>query len=88
MILTVLATRNKKSGQFGRFDLSPHQEAKPIIEQYSVAVLEADEKNLVLLKELELYCLGTFDTATGVIASKEPEFLLDLGAVTYGGKES
>lgn len=87
MIMQVLATKNKKSGQFGRFDLSVLSEDKDIIQQYSIAVLEADEKSLVLLKELELYKLGTFDTDTGLIDSTSPQFLLDLGSVSYGGKK-
>lgn len=87
MMLTILCTRNKKSGQYGRFDFSASQDVEAIKESYATAVLEADEKSLILLKELDLYILGTFETATGVIESKEPEFLLDLGAITYGGKE-
>lgn len=86
MILEIYATRNKKSGQFGKLDLQPFDE-KVAIENYSVAYLEATEESKLLLKELDLYHLGHYDTETGIIDKVDPVLLLDLGAVTYGGKK-
>lgn len=86
MILEIYCTRNKKSGQFGKFDLQPFDE-KVAIENYSVAYLEATDDNKLLLKELDLYHVGSYDTATGKIAVIDPVLLLDLGAVTYGGNK-
>lgn len=83
MILNVYATRNKKSGQFGKIDLQI-MDKKTAIESYSISVLEADEKSKILLAELDLYYLGTYDTATGLIDDNKPELLIDLGAVSYG----
>lgn len=85
MILNVYATRNKKSGQFGKLDLQI-MDKKQAVESYSISALEADEKSKILLKELDLYHVGTYDTATGKITGNDPELLLDLGAVSYGGK--
>lgn len=87
MTLQVYATRNKKSGQFGKLDLQPFEE-KVAIENYSTAYLEASEQSKVLLKELDLYHLGEYDTATGKLIAIEPVLLLDLGAVVYGGQDS
>lgn len=83
MILNLYVTRNKKSGQYGqiRAELMSQEQAK---ESYSISKLEAPADQSKLLDELELYCLGTYDTATGVIKPCEPVFLLDLGAVSYG----
>lgn len=87
MILQVYATRNKKSGQFGKLDLQPYED-KVAIENYSTAYLEATEQSQTLLKELDLYHLGEYDTTTGKLKAIDPVLLLDLGAVTYGGKDS
>lgn len=86
MILHIYATRNKKSGQFGKLDLQI-MDKKQAIESYSVSVLEADEKSKILLNELDLYHIGTYDTATGKVEENTPELLIDLGAVSYGKQE-
>ena len=87
MIYQVYVTRNKKSGQFGKLDLQPFDE-KAAIENYSCAYLEATEESKTLLKELDLYHIGSYDTMTGVLAPITPVLLIDLGAVTYGRKEA
>lgn len=86
MILEIYCTRNKKSGQFGKLDLQPFEE-KVAIENYSIAYLEATEESKLLLKELDLYHIGSYDTATGKVLAIEPVLLLDLGAVVYGGNK-
>lgn len=85
MKLYCYATRNKKSGQFGKIDLQPFAEdvAK---ENYATAYLEATKESQLLLKELDLYFLGNYDTGTGQLLPVDPVMLLDLGAVTYGGE--
>lgn len=87
MTLEIYATRNKKSGQYGKPDFNVMNE-KQAKENYTIAALEADEKSKILLAELDLYHLGSYDTETGAIVSIEPVHLLDLGAVKYGGKEN
>lgn len=86
MILNLYVTRNKKSGQYGqiRGELMSQEQAK---ESYSISKLEAPADQSKLLDELDLYCLGTYDTATGKISACEPVFLLDLGAVSYGNRK-
>ena len=83
MTLHLYATRNKKSGQYGKITAEVMDE-KQAIESYSVSKLEAPKDQQVYLDELELYCLGTYDSATGKIDAGDPIFLLDLGAVEYG----
>ena len=86
MILNLYVTRNKKSGQFGqiRGEIFSQEQAK---ESYATSKLEAPADQSKLLEELEVYHLGTYDTATGKIDACEPVFLLDLGAVQYGNKK-
>lgn len=86
MKLEIYATRNKKSGQYGKLDLNVMNE-KQAKESYTISALEADEKSKVLLNELDLYHLGSYDTETGAITSITPVHLLDLGAVKYGKSE-
>ena len=84
MILNLYATKNKKSGQFGKIAVEV-LDSKEILESYTCSFLEAPEDQRVYLRELEVYKLGCFDTATGSIVAQSPEFLLDLG--TIDGKE-
>lgn len=83
MILNVYATKNKKSGQFGKPDVQVmnHEQIK---ESYTCSFLEAPENQKVLLRELEVYCLGTFNTDTGIIVA-EITYLMDFGGLD--GKE-
>lgn len=86
MIFNLFATRNKKSAMFGKIDMELFDE-KQAIESYSVAVLEAGKEQRVLLDELDLYLLGSYDTETGIVTPVNPKLLLDLGAVTYEGRK-
>lgn len=82
MIYYLYASKNKKSGHFGKISseiMTPEQ----IASMYVVSAKEASDNEKVLLKELEVYCLGTVDTATGVIVNKV-DYLLDIGAVLEG----
>ena len=83
MKLYLYVTKNKKSGQYGQIkaEIMDNDQAK---ESYSISKLEAPVDQQKYLNELELYCLGSYDTASGQIVSNDPVFLLDLGAVTYG----
>lgn len=83
MNLYLYATKNKKSGQYGQIkaEVMNNDQAK---ESYSISKLEAPSDQQKYLDELELYFLGTYDTASGQIVANDPVFLLDLGAVTYG----
>lgn len=83
MILHVYATKNKKSGQFGKPDVQvmDHEQIK---ESYACSFLEAPEDQKVYLRELEVYSLGTYDTSSGVV-SGEVVYLMDLGVLD--GKE-
>lgn len=83
MKMYLYVTKNKKSGQYGQVkaEIMDNDQAK---ESYSISKLEAPVDQQKYLDELELYCLGTYDTSSGVIVANDPVFLLDLGAVTYG----
>ena len=83
MMLNVYATRNKKSGQYGKPDVQVMSEEQ-IKESYTCSFLEAPEEQKLLLRELEVYKLGTYDTETGVIAA-EVSYLMDLGAIDGKG---
>lgn len=86
MICNLYATRNKKSGCYSKVSgevLNKEQAA----EAYARSAQEADDKAKILLAELELYYLGTYDDKTGNISPVVPEFVLDLGAVINGGQE-
>lgn len=85
MKLNLYATRNKKSGQYGKIAVEV-LDSKQIVESYACSFKEAPEDQKILLKELEVYKLGEYDSATGVIVAVTPEFLLDLGSID--GKES
>ena len=83
MKMYLYVTKNKKSGQYGQIkaEIMDNDQAK---ESYSISKLEAPVDQQKYLDELELYCLGTYDTASGEIVANNPVFLLDLGAVIYG----
>lgn len=81
MINSVIAFKNKKSGNFGKpiFEVIPHDS---LVEAYTVSIKEAPEDQKERLKELELYYLGEFDTKTGVMKpAEEIEYLIDCGVV-------
>lgn len=86
MILRLYATRNKKSGQYGKIAVEIFDE-KEICESYACSFKEAPEDQKVYLRELEVYKLGEYDTATGCIVAATPEFLMDLGAIDGKAKE-
>lgn len=78
----VYATKNKLSGNFNEpkfYDF----EKDGAVEQFTISALENPSE---ILKELEVYFLGTFDTKTGIFVS-EVEYLIDLGAVLNGRQE-
>lgn len=85
MILKLYATRNKKSGQYGKI-AAEILDPKEIVESYSCSFMEAPADQKVYLKELEVYQLGEYDTLTGKIVALVPEFLLDLGTIDGTGK--
>ena len=66
MTLNIYATKNKKSGQFGKPVVEVYS-VEQIKESYTCSFLEAPEEQKVLLRELEVYKLGTYDTETGSI---------------------
>jgi len=82
MIMYLYATKNKKSGDFGKLSTELYN-CDQIKDLYINSVKEAPEKQRVYLEELELYCLGSLDTQTGDIKS-EKTFLIDLGSVVHG----
>ena len=83
MMLHVYATRNKKSGQFGKPDVQVMSEEQ-IKESYTCSFLEAPEQEKILLRELEVYKLGEYNTETGIIVA-DVSYLMDLGSID--GKE-
>lgn len=85
MIMYLYATKNKKSGNFGKVSTEVYEPEKAVV-IYSTSAKEAHEKEKVYLAELDLYTLGTIDTQTGVITSKV-EFLFDIGTVYVGNEE-
>lgn len=84
MIYYLYASKNKKSGHFGKIS-SEILTGEQILQLYANSALEAKENEQAYLKELEVYCLGTVDTETGIITSKV-EYLLDIGSVIEGAK--
>lgn len=79
MIKYVYATKNKKSGNFHdpSFEVFPKDNAAEV---YTVSAKEAPVQNHEVLKENEVYYIGTFDTKTGVL-TPDIEFIIDLGSV-------
>lgn len=86
MILHVYATKNKKSGQFGKPSVEVFDE-KQIKESYTCSFLEAPEDQKVYLRELDVYKLGEYNTATGEIVA-DIVYLMDLGSIDGKGKET
>ena len=85
MIVYLYATRNKKSGAYSKVT-GEALEKERATESYARAAMEASDESKLLLQELELYFLGTYDDKTGSICPVMPEFLLDLGSVIHGGE--
>lgn len=83
MIMHLYASKNKKSGQFGKVTTELYSKEQ-IIELYAASVKEAAENEKVYLKELDVYCLGSLDTQTGVIVP-EQTFILDVATLLVGG---
>ena len=80
----IYASKNKLSGNFNTPILHDFpKEAAP--EAFAISAKEAPKESRI--GELEIYYLGTFDTKTGEV-KQEIEFLVDLGTVVDGGKES
>lgn len=86
MTLYLYATKNKKSGNFGKpsGEIYEPEQAKAF---YNISVKETPKEQAKLMCELELYYLGTLDTETGIITNKV-EFLMDLGACYEQGTSS
>lgn len=80
MIKYVYGTKNKKSGNFNQPVYQDFSKDNAV-EAYTISAKEASSE---VIKELDLYYLGTFDTKTGLMTS-EIEFLLDLGSVCGNG---
>lgn len=85
MKLSIYATRNKKSGQYGKPSVEV-MASEQIKESYTCSFLEAPEDQKKYLRELEVYKLGEYDSTTGEIVAATPEFIMDLGSID--GKES
>lgn len=79
----IYATKNKLSGNFNEPKLYDFTK-ESAVEQFTISALENPD---ALVKELEVYYLGTYDTKTGLFES-DVEYLLDLGAVLDGRKAS
>lgn len=85
MILYLYASRNKKSGQFGKQVTCELYEKDQISQLYAASVKEASENDKVYLRELEVYCLGLLNTETGDI-KPEKTFILDVATLLPGGE--
>lgn len=85
MILQVYATKNKKSGQFGKPSVEV-MKPEQIKESYTCSFLEAPEDQKKYLRELEVYKLGEYDTATGKIVA-DIVYLMDLGSIDGKAEE-
>ena len=83
MIKYVYGFRNKLSGNFGdpRYEVLEKDDA---VEAYTISAKEASQESKVLMKELELYYLGTFDTKTGKAELVDPESLLAFDGIING----
>ena len=73
----VYTTKNLKSGNFNvpQFHDFKKEDAAEVF-----AISAREIKDVEMLKELDVYYLGTFDTKTGVFTS-EVEFVLSLASV-------
>ena len=81
MTCYLYATKNKKSGDFGKISTELYNKEQ-IKDLYINSVKEMPKDRQTLMQELELYAVGSIDTKTGIVTPKV-EFLLDLGSVAY-----
>lgn len=81
MTCYLYATKNKKSGDFGKISTELYNRDQ-IKDLYINSVKEMPKDKQSLMSELELYSVGFIDTKTGVV-TPQVEFLLDLGCVVY-----
>lgn len=77
MIKYVYATKNKKSGNFNVPVLHDFPK-EAAAEAFTISAKEQGDNAIV--KELEVYYLGEYDTKTGIVTNNV-EFLVDLGAI-------
>lgn len=81
MILNILIFKNLKIGAFTTPQFDDH-DPKDAAEQLRRAlVVEKDVNKVNPYKNLELYCVGSFDDLTGEIKVCEPVKLLDCAAI-------
>ena len=84
MIMYLYASKNKKSGQFGKLTTELYTKDQ-ISQLYATSVKEAAENERVYLRELEVFCLGQLNTETGEIVP-ERTFVLDVATLIPGGE--
>lgn len=85
MIKYVYGFKNKKSGNFGdpRYEVLDKNNA---VEAFTISAKEAPKESQTMMKELDLYYLGTFDTKSGKAELVDPEYLLSFESVIDGEK--
>lgn len=81
MILNILIFKNLKIKAFTTPQFDDH-DPKDAAEQLRRAlIVEKDVTKVNPYKNLELYCVGSFDDLTGELTVNEPEFLLSCADV-------
>lgn len=81
MKLNILIFKNKKIECFTTPQFDDHDPKDAAEQLRRSLIVEKDVTKVTPYKNLELYCLGTFDDLTGKADLKDPELLLDCAAV-------
>lgn len=79
MKLYMYANYNQLAGFFGSI-ICERIEPEEMQKDYAQIVCGLDEKSKLMLRECDLYCLGSFDNVTGEVIP-EKTFLLHCGEV-------
>lgn len=80
MIKYVYAAKNVKSGNFNAPQLNDIPEDNAA-ENFEISFKETPRSQKELMKELDIYYLGTFDTKTGIYSTKDPVFIISGASV-------
>lgn len=76
MIKYVYATKNKKSSNFNAPQFTDYADREVGKQAYIIGCKESRQHEVEIVKELDFYYLGTFDTKTGKFDTLEdPDFL-------------
>ena len=81
MIKSVYCTRNVKSANYNAPQLYDFKDQETAKEAFTISLTETPAMQKEMVKELDFYYLGEFDTKTGKFNVVEPEFILSAASV-------